>query len=724
MPRPPTSSTNPAPSMGEGEATAGGGQAPSVQPGGEAQTRGATQTRADTSGDQRALAEAGEARKKAEEALEAIARQEKLLRDRIQKEENDREHEAYLRGKEERNKADDKYQEDKAKEKNRREKAQAAELAEADAKRSREAARARAPEQRQQAERPIGGKGRGRNRSADRGPKKNVVLRGVAQHEGPVPIGHWGSWIPNRLENQTPPSGFNNGAPREEPPKGRPGIWYDEKTAIMYLRGEREGGTYFPRLLTGSTRTILDRGTPPPLPPGEEPWLVCRWDALPDEVFMEIPGDVPGYEGLDWPASDAGLIPPAPQRLDPCHWGGPPNQVWLQWRFDARRREMGFEQQRRYAEDTLQSILKSAVENFAAWEPDDHEGRSMASCIPFWCKWDGIMPKWQAWDPRTIRYAKEQLDSNGKRWRRLQGARDLLESNLDIYILEGRAEQDDPFVVVVCPGLDAVARRRFRDKSTGRWFWESCSPPEMFKPTHPYMVGLLAEQRRQLLWRWPLLKDRLPAAENLHYGANQSGTVPACGQPRDAPVGYKSLRPPRVSDTERQPRGDHGRTMSRGRVGDDQGQGGGIAPGNNPQGGPPRGEQREPTAPPAAHTHVPAGPPGHLVGGDPHQGEVPIPPRTPTPGQSSGLQKEERTEVGGPNQQGGATPGRAAGADGPVGGAASCARRPPGAPCWRTGTPRRFCPGEANSGESSPEHNGGVLRHPTERHPPGENRSG
>ena len=39
--------------------------------------------------------------------------------------------------------------------------------------------------------------------------------------------------------------------------------------------------------------------------------------------------------------------------------------------------------------------------------------------LPFWCHWDGIKPKWQAWDPRVVRYALAQLpalEQPGPRW--------------------------------------------------------------------------------------------------------------------------------------------------------------------------------------------------------------------------------------------------------------------------------------------------------------------
>ena len=96
---------------------------------------------------------------------------------------------------------------------------------------------------------------------------------------------------------------------------------------LMYHRGLREDKTILPILKTGNTRAILDRGNPPPRTTGEQPWKEARWDIYPDEVFGDIPGYVPGWDGQDWPAGDAGLIPVPPERLDPCHWGGPPNQV-------------------------------------------------------------------------------------------------------------------------------------------------------------------------------------------------------------------------------------------------------------------------------------------------------------------------------------------------------------------------------------------------------------
>ena len=154
MPRPPSSSAENNPTMGE-EATTG-----TAQPRGEAPTTGTAATRADKSVDQRtALAFAGKARNRAEQELDERAREEKLLRETIQKEENDKAHEKYLRAKEESDKAHDKY---------RKEKAQAAVDAEEAAKRSREAARARAAEPRHQADRPPGGKGRGRARCGQR----------------------------------------------------------------------------------------------------------------------------------------------------------------------------------------------------------------------------------------------------------------------------------------------------------------------------------------------------------------------------------------------------------------------------------------------------------------------------------------------------------------------------------------------------------------------------
>ena len=44
----------------------------------------------------------------------------------------------------------------------------------------------------------------------------------------------------------------------------------------------------------------------------------------------------------------------------------------------------------------------------------------------------------------------------------LLGGHDILECNLDIYVLDGQGEEDEPFVVVASTGLDAVARRRIR----------------------------------------------------------------------------------------------------------------------------------------------------------------------------------------------------------------------------------------------------------------------
>ena len=72
------------------------------------------------------------------------------------------------------------------------------------------------------------------------------------------------------------------------------------------------------------------------------------------------------------------------------------------------------------------------------------------------------MPKWQAWDPRTVRYAKEQISRAGGQYPGLVGGLELLKSNLDVHVLHGQAENDDPIVVVVTAGVDPVARRRIR----------------------------------------------------------------------------------------------------------------------------------------------------------------------------------------------------------------------------------------------------------------------
>ena len=154
------------------------------------------------------------------------------------------------------------------------------------------------------------------------------------------------------------------------------------------------------------------------------------------------------------------------------------------------------------------------------------------------------MPKWQAWDPRTIRYAKEQISRGGGQHPGLVGGLDLLESNLDIHILHGQAENNDPFVVVVSAGVDPAARRRIRtDGPAGRYYWESCAAPAVFQTNHPYIRGILREQRRQLLWRWPLLEDGLPCHEDIHYGEQRMGlSVPYCGNPAP-PTDVNRLRP-------------------------------------------------------------------------------------------------------------------------------------------------------------------------------------
>ena len=96
----------------------------------------------------------------------------------------------------------------------------------------------------------------------------------------------------------------------------------------MYYKGDRKLGTIIPLLLTGGTRTILDRRAPEPPDPNANEWFPVNWDRLPIPVFVYIPGDVPGYNGQDWVATDQGLLPSPPGRLDPRHWGGPPKQVW------------------------------------------------------------------------------------------------------------------------------------------------------------------------------------------------------------------------------------------------------------------------------------------------------------------------------------------------------------------------------------------------------------
>ena len=56
--------------------------------------------------------------------------------------------------------------------------------------------------------------------------------------------------------------------------------------------------------------------------------------------------------------------------------------------------------------------------------------------------------------------------------------------------------------------------------------------PMVLRPGHPYIQVILEEQRRQLLWRWPMLEDRLPCANTLHYGDQGGGLhIPFCGGP-------------------------------------------------------------------------------------------------------------------------------------------------------------------------------------------------
>ena len=98
-----------------------------------------------------------------------------------------------------------------------------------------------------------------------------------------------------------------------------------------------------------NTRSILDRTTPGPPDPADKPWLPCRWEMSPSPVFVEIPGGIPGYGGQDWELADKGLLPSPPERLDPCHWGGPPNLLWDNWSA-AKHKELGFYQQRKIAE--------------------------------------------------------------------------------------------------------------------------------------------------------------------------------------------------------------------------------------------------------------------------------------------------------------------------------------------------------------------------------------
>ena len=211
-----------------------------------------------------------------------------------------------------------------------------------------------------------------------------------------------------------------------------------------------------PLLATGSTRTILDRTAPEPVDPNAPSWGPANWDRLPLPVFVDIPGDTPGYNGQDWPAGDARLLPSPPGRLDPCNWGGPPNQVWDEW-TRTRGRELDFRNQRRGGKSREHPQNRGGEHRDAA---PRGPGEQDHGTLPAWCKWDEVMPKWQAWDPRTIRYAKEQMDSRGKKYRNLVGGICLLEHNLDIHMLEGEAEGQEPFVVALCPGLDPVARRR------------------------------------------------------------------------------------------------------------------------------------------------------------------------------------------------------------------------------------------------------------------------
>ena len=88
----------------------------------------------------------------------------------------------------------------------------------------------------------------------------------------------------------------------------------------MHLKGEKDHGTIIPLLLTGHTRSILDRRTPGPPNPADTPWFLAEWEMFPIPVFVDIPGDVPGYNGQVWVASDQKLLPCPPDRLDPCHF--------------------------------------------------------------------------------------------------------------------------------------------------------------------------------------------------------------------------------------------------------------------------------------------------------------------------------------------------------------------------------------------------------------------
>ena len=63
---------------------------------------------------------------------------------------------------------------------------------------------------------------------------------------------------------------------------------------------------------------------------------------------------------------------------------------------------------------SMEAIPKTIVVNRKILGgPKPQDPRSMGHAIPFWCRWDGVMPKWQAWDPRVLRNARNQYNNAG-----------------------------------------------------------------------------------------------------------------------------------------------------------------------------------------------------------------------------------------------------------------------------------------------------------------------